>query len=71
MIHYTIAKVLVIIGALNWGIVGVSNLLKKPINIVEYLFFQLAGMPAIADTIYILVGVAAIVMVVTMLMNRQ
>ena len=71
MIHYTIAKILVIIGALNWGLVGVSNLLKRPINIVEYLFFELANMPNVADTIYILVGAAAIVMIIAEIANRQ
>ena len=44
---------LVLIGALNWGLVGVFEF-----NLVEYLF---GDMTMIARTIYILVGLSAII----------
>ncbi len=57
--HYIIgliAYVLVIIGALNWGMVGVFNL-----DVIARLF----GPGSLgAKIIYILIGVAAIVMLV-------
>lgn len=49
-----IALILVIIGGLNWGLVGLFNL-----NLVQALF----GTTILANIIYILVGVAAIWMI--------
>jgi uncharacterized membrane protein YuzA (DUF378 family) len=47
-----LAMVIMIIGALNWGLVGVFNF-----NIVEYIF----GIGAVATKIvYIVVGLAAL-----------
>ncbi len=47
-----IVAILLIIGGLNWGLVGAFNF-----NLVEFLFGQL---PIIARTIYVVVGLAAI-----------
>lgn len=47
-----IALVLVIIGALNWGLIGVFNF-----NLVEVLFGR---MEALVRIIYILVGISAL-----------
>ncbi len=47
-----IAQILVIIGALNWGLVGLINL-----NVVEAIFG--AGTP-ITTIIYIIVGIAGL-----------
>ena len=67
MVIYLIAKILVIIGALNWGLVGISNLTNVgQLNVVEYIGVDLLGMPAVADSIYIIVSLAAIVMLVFM-----
>ena len=71
MIHHTIAKILVLIGALNWGLVGASNFLGRQINLVEYIFVENLNAPTIADTIYILVGLAAVIMIINMLTNRS
>lgn len=49
-----IAWMLVVVGALNWGFVGVSNL-----NLVESLF----GSSAVTQVLYILVGLAGLYMV--------
>ncbi|ABR55315.1 protein of unknown function DUF378 [Methanococcus vannielii SB] len=47
--------VLVIIGGLNWGLVGAIN-----IDLVQLLF---GGFPMVARIIYILVGLAAVYMI--------
>jgi len=47
-----IAIVLLIIGGLNWGLVGILKF-----NLVSFLF---SGIPILMNIVYILVGVAAI-----------
>ncbi len=49
-----VALILVIIGGLNWGLVGLLN-----IDLIAYLF---GAMTAISRVIYLLVGIAAIVL---------
>ena len=46
------AKVLVLVGALNWGLVGAFSF-----NLVEKL---LGSWPMVANLVYILVGVSAL-----------
>lgn len=48
-----VAWLLVIIGALNWGLMGLSNL-----NVVELIF----GVGMITQIIYILVGLSGLYM---------
>ena len=48
----TIALVLIIIGALNWGLIGIFNF-----NLVETIF---GGFSVISRIIYILVGIAGL-----------
>ena len=67
MIHYTIAKIIVVIGGLNWGLVGVTNLFGNHFDLVEYIGYDLLNMPVVADSIYTIVGIAAVVMLVGML----
>ncbi len=50
---HQIAYLLVIVGALNWGLVGLLNL-----NVVEKIFGSYSGMVQI---VYIVVGVAALI----------
>lgn len=52
-----ISYILVIIGALNWGLVGLFN-----IDLVALLFGE---MTLAARIVYILVGLAAIISVIT------
>jgi uncharacterized membrane protein YuzA (DUF378 family) len=52
-----IALVLVIVGALNWGLIGLFGF-----NLVAALFGE---MTAFSKLVYILVGVAAVVMLYT------
>ena len=53
-----IAKVLLIIGGLNWGLVGVGSFVGMNLNVVNML---LGAWPMVESIIYIVVGVAAIV----------
>jgi uncharacterized protein len=51
------AFILVIVGALNWGIFGLFKL-----NLVELL---LGSMPIIANLVYILVGISGVYLLTT------
>lgn len=48
----TIALILIIIGAINWGLVGIFNF-----NLVEAIF---GGISVITRIIYILVGISGL-----------
>lgn len=56
-----IALTLVIIGGINWGLVGVAN-----IDLVAFIFGSLT---ALAKIIYTLVGIAAVYLAVMMAKN--
>lgn len=58
-----IASILVIIGGLNWGLVGFFNY-----NLVDSIF---GVESAIARVIYALVGLSALWMIVTMSKNKS
>lgn len=51
-----IMKVLLIVGGLNWGLVGVGMFLTKEWNVVHML---LTSVPMAEAVVYILVGIAA------------
>lgn len=72
MVIHLIAKILVIIGALNWGLTGLANLTGiSQINVIEYVGVSVLGQSSIVDYIYILVGVAAIVIIVFAISGKQ
>ena len=53
-----VATILVIIGAINWGLVGLSTLLGGANwNLVNLLF---GGTPGIESLVYVLVGLAGL-----------
>jgi len=52
-----IAKILVIVGGVNWGLVGAGMLLEADWNLVHML---LLGLPTLEAVVYLLVGVAAV-----------
>ncbi|OGI68333.1 hypothetical protein A2732_01200 [Candidatus Nomurabacteria bacterium RIFCSPHIGHO2_01_FULL_40_10] len=52
-----VAKVLVIVGAINWGLVGVGMLMGSDLNVVGML---LGSMPTLLAVVYVLVGVAGV-----------
>ncbi|MEK7571048.1 MAG: DUF378 domain-containing protein [Patescibacteria group bacterium] len=54
---YTIAFVLVIIGGLNWGLVGLFN-----VDLVQVIF---GSIPWLAEVIYTVVGVATVYLATT------
>ncbi len=53
-----IIKILLIVGGVNWGLVGVGMLMSKDLNVVSML---LGSWPAVEAIVYILVGIAAVV----------
>ncbi|MDD5026435.1 MAG: DUF378 domain-containing protein [Candidatus Peribacteraceae bacterium] len=55
---YVIAKILVIIGALNWGLVGVGAFLGRNLNVVNLIIGSSAQLENI---VYILVGLSGLV----------
>ena len=58
----TIAKILVIIGGVNWGLVGIGMLLGKADswNVVHLIF---SFSPALEGIVYLLVGISAVMMI--------
>ena len=54
-----VAKVLVIVGGINWGLVGLGMLLGNAggWNLVNMIF---GSMPVVEAVVYILVGIAAV-----------
>jgi uncharacterized membrane protein YuzA (DUF378 family) len=49
--------ILVLIGALNWGLVGIGGFLNKDLNVVHML---LGAWPMVEWIVYIIVGIAAV-----------
>lgn len=58
----TVAMILVIIGGLNWGLVGLLNM-----NVVELLF---ASVPILVQIVYVLVGISALYMLYGYFMKK-
>lgn len=56
-----VAKILVIIGGINWGLVGLGMLLNKTDWNVVHLI--LSSVPKIEAIVYLIVGVSAIVLI--------
>lgn len=54
-----IAKVLVVVGAVNWGLVGIGGFVGTNLNVVNLL---LGGWPQVEWVVYILVGLAGLMM---------
>ncbi len=52
-----VAKILVIIGALNWGLVGIGDFAGSNLNVVNLL---LGSWPTVESIVYILVGLAGV-----------
>lgn len=53
---HMIAMILVVIGALNWGLVGIANF-----NLVSTIF---GAWPMVVRVLYVLVGVAGIMVLI-------
>jgi len=63
-----IAYALLIIGGLNWGLVGLGMLIGSNLNVVNAL---LGTWPTIEAIVYLLVGLAALKMVIGMAMGKS
>jgi uncharacterized membrane protein YuzA (DUF378 family) len=59
---HMIAFILVIIGGVNWGLVGLGNWMGSNWNVVNLL---LGSWPMVEAIVYILVGLSAILLVFT------
>ena len=71
MIYYKIAKIVTIIGGLNWGLVGVTHLFGRHFDLVEYLGYALLNAPLVSDVIYVVVGVAALITLIGVMDRGQ
>jgi uncharacterized protein len=58
-----LSVILVMIGALNWGLLGLLNF-----NLVSFIF---GSIPFLARAIYILIGVSAVNIIVLILRNKK
>lgn len=54
-------KVLLIIGGLNWGLVGVGMFMNINLNVVNLL---LGSWPVVEGIVYVLVGLAAVMKII-------
>ena len=52
-----ISIVLVVIGAINWGLVGIGSLMSSNWNVVNMI---LGSWPTVENIVYILVGLAGL-----------
>ncbi|MEI7709161.1 MAG: DUF378 domain-containing protein [bacterium] len=59
-----IGKLLLIVGGLNWGLIGAGMLSGAPADAWNVVHTLLAGVPALEALVYILVGVSAVVKLV-------
>ena len=56
-----IAFALVVIGALNWGLVGLAGFIGGNLNLVNLV---LGGVPTIESIVYLVVGLAGLYLVI-------
>ncbi|MFA7682238.1 MAG: DUF378 domain-containing protein [Candidatus Peribacteraceae bacterium] len=56
-----VAYVLVLVGALNWGLIGVGAFLNRDLNVVSMV---LGAWPTVEWVVYVLVGLSAVVLLV-------
>ncbi len=59
---HSITFILAIVGALNWGLVGISSFFGANWNLVTLL---LGSWPVVENIVYVLVGVSAVYLVVS------
>jgi uncharacterized membrane protein YuzA (DUF378 family) len=63
-----LAFILLIVGGLNWGLVGLGMFLGFNGNLVNLLF---GAWPAVEALVYLLVGISAIVILVARMQRRR
>ncbi len=52
-----IAMILVVIGAINWGLIGLGMLIGSDLNVVKLI---LGSVPTVEAIVYLLVGVSGL-----------
>lgn len=52
--------VLLIVGAVNWGLEGLGYFVGENLNVVDLLLNQTAGVPQAEAAVYLLVGLAGL-----------
>lgn len=57
-----VAFVLAMVGALNWGLVGIGGFVGSDLNLVHMI---LGGMPQLEWIVYVLVGLSAVYLAIT------
>lgn len=62
-----IAKILAIVGGLNWGLVGIGAFAKMNLNLVNLIF---GSIPTLESIVYIVVGLAAGYMIYEMVAKK-
>lgn len=63
-----VTSLLLIIGGLNLGLVGVGNFLDKNLNVLNLL---LGSIPVLENIVYVLVGLAALAMLVVFFIHSK
>lgn len=56
-----VAWILVIIGALNWGLVGIGGFMGQNLDLVQML---LGSIPMLRDIVYLLVGLSGLYLLI-------
>ncbi|MFZ1075749.1 MAG: DUF378 domain-containing protein [Minisyncoccia bacterium] len=59
---HAVAFLLLVVGGLNWGLVGLGNFLGNNWNVVSIL---LGTWPVLENSVYVLVGLSAILILFT------
>ena len=60
-LHF-VSWILLIVGGVNWGLMGLGGFMGSDWNVVGML---LGGMPALEDLVYVLVGLSAVYEVIS------
>ena len=60
-----VAKWLVVIGGVNWGLVGVGSFMKSNLNVIDLILGKVSG-GVVANVVYVLVGLSALYMLYSM-----
>jgi uncharacterized membrane protein YuzA (DUF378 family) len=55
-----ISRILVVVGGINWGLIGLGMIMDRDWNVVNMI---LGSVPTLEAVVYILVGLAAVRMV--------
>ena len=56
-----IAEILILVGAINWGLVGIGGFIRTNLNVVNIIF---GSIPWLESVIFILVGLSGVMKIV-------